>query len=626
MSSHGIDNNLVEVDRDNHVLDGAVVINPHDILMFPSHKKAFASRVKDEAGRDDLVLYIDGHEVVFDEPELFSFAEALLKQSSFIASTATTWGDGLQWGQIQSLLSTLVGEGIIGFANDDNPEDNHERKRQVTEINSLLPPALSSEPRSWQDCESITQELAGHSVELGYLESIIPVFRIAHITVDSDGRQIGEANVFPSALRIDMKTEWKTCPYAGSRYQEERLMNTTALRVMSQHWAEMMSCIKYIRDIYLARMKITGEHLTVGDVERLTVMVLALPTYLIMRNNGAVPNGELSPVLSSMFRVTDGVRMTAHQMLFLPNESVSSRDPNSRLFSDDVYTYAELNYSFFSPHGVCAGPKVMVEHLLNVIFDGQLEKDAEEVEFSAEVDLALTDIDKAMDYGFRSLQAFAIVHSIWTVMARSHSQLLQFGLSLPQNSSDEMMQFKLRMNNDKAAFDTSLLNTEAKRKDREHIYQDMYHKCSIGVKDEDLFSSRINPATPESYPEACEVLNAAICVKLKALNIPNVELEALPVQTDQLVNSLITYFCYEQAALKAANEVQTHINNVLQRENPKNKLNFKDLCVIFDLIDKDDLPESESMTENDQLAKIVKDIFKVQIDVNTESITACDVL
>ena len=31
-----------------------------------------------------------------------------------------------------------------------------------------------------------------------------------------------------------------------------------------------------------------------------------------------VENGHLHPVLSSMFRVTDGVRMAMHQMLFSP--------------------------------------------------------------------------------------------------------------------------------------------------------------------------------------------------------------------------------------------------------------------------------------------------------------------
>jgi hypothetical protein len=42
-----------------------------------------------------------------------------------------------------------------------------------------------------------------------------------------------------------------------------------------------------------------------------------VPTFALMRARHRVANGALHPALSSLFRVTYGVRMTMHQMLFV---------------------------------------------------------------------------------------------------------------------------------------------------------------------------------------------------------------------------------------------------------------------------------------------------------------------
>ena len=38
------------------------------------------------------------------------------------------------------------------------------------------------------------------------------MFRVAHIALDAEGRQVSEANVFPPALRLDVDTEWRPVP------------------------------------------------------------------------------------------------------------------------------------------------------------------------------------------------------------------------------------------------------------------------------------------------------------------------------------------------------------------------------------------------------------------------------
>ena len=267
----------------------------------------------DAAGKPELCMYYGDRQVTFDKSDLFVFAETLSRQSRFRAGAATQWGDGYDWSRIRECLEALIGGGILERASELVEEPPLDVSRQQP---SPLAPALTSTPRSWQDCAAITGELTGRTVELGYLELVIPVFRVAHIARDADGRQVGEANVFPRALRLDAPTEWLTCTYSGTRHMVERPMNVTALKSMRAHWPQMMAALHVIRGRYLERFPDIQGPLTVGQIERLATLVLAVPTYQLMRPETPVANGSLHPALSSLFRVTDGLRMAMHQMLF----------------------------------------------------------------------------------------------------------------------------------------------------------------------------------------------------------------------------------------------------------------------------------------------------------------------
>ena len=179
---------------------------------------------------------------------------------------------------------------------------------------------------------------------------------MAHIVVDTDNRQIGEANVFPRALRLDVPTEWRTSNLPGSRYQPDKPMNVTAMKAMRAHWPHMMAGLARVRDAFLRRFPEADRAWTVGHLERLATAVLAVPTFQVMRRNG-IRNGQLDAALSSMFRVTDGLRMVMHQMLFIPvGEPVIP--PTTRITVDAILDYAERNHSFHSDYGVCAGPRL----------------------------------------------------------------------------------------------------------------------------------------------------------------------------------------------------------------------------------------------------------------------------
>src|SRR5262249_48838626 len=149
--------------------------------------------------------------------------------------------------------------------------------------------------------------------------------------------------------------------------------------------------------------------------------VLALPAYPLMLRGGSSPQRPLHPVLSSLFRITDGIRMTTHLMLFLSEER--TRRPDEPTSASDVYDYAERNGLFLSSHGVCAGPRLMIEEFLAVAVDGAAVKGVEGLELPAEIQDLLAKLPEIVDYALLGLQSWAVSRSIWLATSRAYRAL-----------------------------------------------------------------------------------------------------------------------------------------------------------------------------------------------------------
>lgn len=182
-------------------------------LFLPAHKKTIVQYTSDGDGNRELHLYYGDKEIAFDEPALFPFGEQLARHSQFIAGAAASWGGGYPWETVKPLLEQLVSEGVLRCRKNDGDDGGDPA------VLNPLPKAAAARARSWLDCEAVLQELTGRALETGYLEMVVPVFQVAHIALDREGRQVGEANVFPKALRLAIPTEWHGCPFPGSRYQ-----------------------------------------------------------------------------------------------------------------------------------------------------------------------------------------------------------------------------------------------------------------------------------------------------------------------------------------------------------------------------------------------------------------------
>jgi len=547
-------------------------LEPDDTLVLPMNRRMVTQYTVNDAGARELRLYHEDKEVSFDEPELFAFGEALAKQSRFRAGAAATWAEGCDWPRARGLLGTLIAEGLLKHADDEAVVTHADAGRARP---SPLPPATCMRPRAWGDAERITRELAGRAIEQGYLELVIPIFRVAHPSLDAEGRQVGEANVFPRALRLDVATEWATCPYPGTRYRVDAPMNVTALKSMRDHWVQMMAALLHIRAAFLRRFPEAATGWTVGHIERLAVSVLAVPTYQLMRSDNPVANGGLHPALSSLFRVTDGLRMTMHQMLFVPigEPTLSPDDP---MTAERIYDYADRNFSFHSDTGVCGGPKNMVQEFINVLVDGSGAERFGSVAFDPEVAAALADVDVAIDYALRGLQAYAVTFSLWPLMTRAYEQIAEITGQAVEDGAAGFGPLHARMNGHLENLkQTPYLATEAWRTDREKVYADMYARCGAGVA-----ASAPVGSLPDLIAPARPANGAALEAALSGLLKRRLPGDARHDRHVAALSDLIwAYVARTQSILREASATQAHINALLGRRTPVRPFTAADMDI-----------------------------------------------
>ena len=532
-------------------------LHESDELVFPLSKSAYTQYSEDPSEPLEFRLYYGTKEICFDDPAQFAFGEALAKQSRFVAGDALNWGEN-DWPRVREMLEDLIAHDVLHYADEDV-----EAVLAIDRVDraSPLPPAELDTPLIWDDLENVMRRLTGKPLELGNLELVVPIFRVAHMYMDTDGRQVGEANVFPPAFRLDRPTQWRTCTYSGTRYQPDRPMNVTALKAMRVHWRQMMAVLLQVREGYFKRFPDARNGWTVGDIERASVAVLALPSFMLLRQDDPVQNGSLHPVLSSIFRVTDGLRMTMHQMLFVPFGEPTRR-PDTPMTAAEAYGYAERNHSLHSGHGVCAGPQFMIEEFLAVLLDGAEPKSGMPRAIDPDVQSALDCLEQAIDYGLLGLQAFATIFSLWPAMASGYHDLYTAidSWTGERSATFDALHTRFEAHEDHLTRGTHLAKEEW-RDDRITVYSDMYAKCGFGLTGTAparTLRERLSEANPDQ--------TAAITAQLTdAFERHFADMPSSLVLSQKLAGIVARFVDRTQATIKLAEEVQSGINALLGR-------------------------------------------------------------
>jgi hypothetical protein len=549
---------------------GDVEIAATERLFVPHRKRLSHTYTINSDGVRELRIDYGIKEITFDDERLFPFGEHICREPSFSGQDAISWGPGYSWEEIQPLLAELISEGILQRGS------GADARSAGGLVPSPLPPSRCPVARMWSvvECESITRDLAGRPIEIGHLEAVVPVFRVAHPALDADDRQVGEANVYPLGLRLDRDTEWRTCQYAGSRYHDDKPMNVTALKAMVKHWKPMMTALLEVRAALGGRFGRIAEPWTVGDLHTLSSVVLAVPAFQLMQRGGAGPQPALHPVLSSLFRITDGVRMTTNEMLFAP---VPTHGADYPLGVDELLEFAEHSNMLLGNTGVCAGPEHLIREFLAVIVDGQPAERTDQRELPAEVRALLEQLPAAIDYGLLGLQVWCISAAAWFAVSRTYEALLAILDQAAPSDNAALGRLHARLRADWQRLERVRFTTDHDRDVHwnvyEAAYQQAWHAARAPVGDQVLAKAiAIAPVGP-MHDDATSQLRALLAARL---NIAEV---------DALVDRLVYYLREEQGLTAAATRVQDSINALLDRPRPARALSVKDIHSFYPMGD-----------------------------------------
>ncbi len=568
--------------EDEAHLGAVAAITPRTPLHLPMHRAFSRHWMTAPEGGRELVLFYRDKEISFDDPRFFAFGEALIAQGSFLAQDACNWGEGYRWDEVAPLLKSLIEEGIVELGGGPRHSDG---ERRIGECPNPLPPAATTAVHNWQDCSAITTALTGQPLELAHLEMVVPPYRLAHLMLDADGRQVGEANVFPPALRLDIPTRWAACNYSGSRFQAGKPMNVTALKAMRAHWGTMMAIIAAVREAYLRRFPEARDAWTVGHVERLTSCLLGLANYEVMRPDGPADQGELHPAVSSVYRISDGVRMVTHQMMFIPTGE-GAWHPDQPIRPADLHDYAERNFSFHSDHGVCAGPRAMIDEFLHILIDGVAPAALEAPIDNAAAAAALAALEPAIDYALLGLQVHAVTYSLWPQMGRSYEAIAEINdhLASSGNICAQQLAPEFAAQIHRLRHGTYFGTAEYRRL-REAAYGDMFAQSARGVYGalpERGLTDLVVPRIDQSDLLIYQALNQRIETLYQSQDSEQAGLVA------RLAHEIFAFHKGIQIRIQEGQKVQDRINALLGRDPAATSLSGRQFWIAKDLVGSGD--------------------------------------
>lgn len=550
-------------------------LDPHEILFVTNRKRFVPVYNPGPDGGRELVLYCGLHQISFDEPDLFPWAEKLIQQESFMAGSSTAWStEPLEWPRVRGLLEALIDGGFLGRTPAEKQIASlplSAAHREFLEEEKTRP--APAEPRAWSpDPGAVLREIVGRDLEAGYIEAVMPVHRLAHVALDREGRQVGEINALPEALRLKIPTEWKTCGYAGSRYHDEQPMNMTALRSMIAHWKPVLRATLAFREEFLKRYpQLPDGRWKLGELHFVASGILALPALQLMRWRDPVRNGDLDPVLSSLFRVTDGVRLTTAYLLDLYERPVVHDHPIS---PRDLTDAAEREGLYISHRGVCAGPQTMIDEFVATLMSGKPVADAE-----APLGPWIEDVPQALDYALRGLQVHAAVSTVWLQMSLAYARIREALLRALGPAQGRLKKLHAAVERDWLKLLPGRTHEAEQREFAEAYYRRMFNNAQLGIRGL-ARDDRKDLAALLSPPPGLlgETAAGALRDVFASAEAPAAAAENAPL-LQEIAGFVLDYLRFERNALRTVTALQREINLLLERPQPKSPLTGTQLAI-----------------------------------------------
>src|ERR1051325_9524181 len=392
-------------------------LQPSEVLCIPKRKRLTHGRFKNEEGQEVLHLFYGEVELIFDEPDVAPVGEKLIEVERFRAEEAMAWsnGDPHAWEKIRDLLQALLDQNVLKRLAETPPVGKEAYPQRL----GLAPEGR--EPRTFTGadklCPHLTEEGFGRAFDLSNLEVLVPIYRVAHPAMATDGRQVGENNVTPRTLFLDLPTQRKLCSFPGSRYQDDLPMNVTAMKHMAKRWPELLSLSEQFREALHARLPpLDPSSLRVGEVHFLAVCQLASVAYVMVRGVDPVANGQLDGGLAAMSRLIDGVRLVTNDMLRGTPGEIGCDKP---LNAHGINEWAERYGVYRGTWGVCAGPPGLIDEYLRTT----LGEAPAPIQVEPNVAARLGDLEAAIDYGLLGQRVESVVRYFGASQGLLHERL-----------------------------------------------------------------------------------------------------------------------------------------------------------------------------------------------------------
>ena len=597
---------------------------PEDELGIPKPRRLMHTLTEAD-GTPCLYLYYGIKEICFDDARLIPFGRGLLDHPRFRADEACRWSEGepYEWSEVRELLEVLLEEEILVPAAElPDPAATAPSNLPVTVEGEDADPSGAEVRATWSRhddrCPHLTAEIFGRSQPSSHLEFLIPSYRVAHPAFDRDERQVGEANVYPPDLRARVPTEWRTCPYPGSRFQDERPMNISALRSMSEHWTRSLTHALQARGHFLRRVGIPADpDLHLGNLYLLSLFLLAIPGYMLHRPRDPVASGDLSVAIASLFRVTDGVRFSIEHFLHGHGREVLSLDAHldPRAFLDLV----EQECLFLGVHGVCAGPAPRVLEFLELMITGRWSGPRDRPHDRGSEGGSDRETDPSLHTEVGSLDAVLAYTVLTTWLTTAQELFWHRTATLARALGEAASQLEVRPDCPRPDVPRVLREvarshrrsqTEPPRLRRPEVLEELLRQCArlAGTDAGTLFGQIAAPRTEPTWKELAQGSRllpeddergdetaAALHRFLRERQIPS----ALPEGAlEALVPAVLQGAALERRALGVFNTLQQLVNELLERPVMDRPLDRRDLVdqgrVLAGAIGEDDTPETAS--------------------------------
>jgi hypothetical protein len=172
---------------------------------------------------------------------------------------------------------------------------------------------------------------------------------------DDEGRPIREGRT-PSEFLREGDIEYKTCPYAGSRFKHANPMNVSALRQMGAHWDEVCDALSFLRGAHDEALGVTQPQLM--DVWRVSMLGSALPWFFLFRDD------KIPAYASALAKATLGQGIWAQRVLI---KTITERWTPPPLTAESVLALAEENGTLIGDTEVCSGGDKMLLKFFDVL-------------------------------------------------------------------------------------------------------------------------------------------------------------------------------------------------------------------------------------------------------------------